>query len=107
MFASLLLASGIYILILDVHLLFYSCRFKNIFYCHYWHLHACMYVCKIYEILSIPFTIIVCALLQLSNIQVKFMIIPFVLLLDPGFVSEVKHSKLPSQKRKLDYGNSK
>ena len=58
-----------------------------------------------YEILNITFIIIVCALLQLSDIQVNFMIIPFVLLIDPGVVSEVEHSKLPSQKRKSADGN--
>ena len=58
-----------------------------------------------YEILNITFTIIVCALLQLSDIQVNFMIIPFLLLIDSGVVSEVEHSKLPSQKRKSDDGN--
>ena len=65
----------------------------------------CMHECKMYEILNITFTIIVCALLRLSNIQVNFMIIPFVLRIDPGVVSEVEHSKLPSQKRKSDDGN--
>ena len=43
--------------------------------------------------------------MYLSNIPMKFMIIPFVLLIDPGFFSEVEHSEPPSQKRKLDYGN--
>ena len=41
----------------------------------------------------------------LFNIQVKFMIMPLVLLIDPGVVSEVEHSELPSQKRKLYDGN--
>ena len=64
-----------------------------------------MYVCKMYEILNRIFTIIVYALHHLSNIPVKFMIMPLVLLIDPGVVSEVEHSEPPSQKMKLDYGN--
>ena len=64
-----------------------------------------MYVCKMYEILSRIFTIIVYALHYLSNIPVKFMITPLVLLIDPGVVSEVEHSEPPSQKMKLEYGN--
>ena len=59
-----------------------------------------------YEILNRLFTIIVCALHYLSNIPVKFMIMPLALLIDPGSaVSEVEHSEPPSQKRKLDNGN--
>ena len=42
MLVSSLLASGIYIVILHVRLLLYSCRFKNIFCCHYRHLHECL-----------------------------------------------------------------
>ena len=41
-----------------------------------------------------------------SDIQMKFMIMLFVLLIDPGVVSEVEHSEPPSQKRKSDDGNS-
>ena len=41
----------------------------------------------------------------LSNIQVKFLIMPLVLLIDHGVVSEGEHSDPPSQKRKSDNGN--
>ena len=63
-----------------------------------------MYACKMYEILNRIFTIIVYALHYLSTISVKFMIMPLVLLIDPGVVSEVEHNEPPSQKMKLDYG---
>ena len=42
--------------------------------------------------------------IYLSDALVKFMIMPFVLLIDPGVVSEGEHSEPPSQKRKLDDG---
>ena len=67
-----------------------------------------MHVCKIHEILNRIFTIIFCALhVFFYNIQVKFMIVPLVLLIDPCVVSEKEHSEPPCQKRKLDDGNPK
>ena len=44
--------------------------------------------------------------MYLSDIQVKFMIVPLVLLIDPSVVSEVEHSEPLSKKRKSDDGNS-
>ena len=38
-------------------------------------------------------------------LQVKFLIMPLVLLIDRGVVSEGEHSDPPSQKRKSDNGN--
>ena len=38
-------------------------------------------------------------------LQVKFLIMPLVLLIDHGVVSEGEHSDPPSQKRKSDNGN--
>ena len=67
-------------------------------------MHACT-VCKIYGILNRIFTIIVCAHMYLPNIQVKFLIMPLVLLVDHGAVSEGEHSDPPSQKRRSDNGN--
>ena len=43
--------------------------------------------------------------MYLSNIQVKFLIMPLVLLIDHGVVSEGEHSEPPSQKKKSDNGN--
>ena len=102
MFVSLLLASGIYIVILHVRLLFYSYRFKNIFLVI---IDICMHVCKMYEIFNRIFTITAYALRYLSNIPVKFVIMPLVLLIDHGFIPEVEHCEPPNHKRKLDYGN--
>ena len=42
--------------------------------------------------------------MYLSNIPVKLMIMPLVLLIDPSVVSKGEHSEPPSQKRKLDDG---
>ena len=38
-------------------------------------------------------------------LQMKFLIMPLVLLIDHGVVSEGEHSDPPSQKRKSDNGN--
>ena len=43
--------------------------------------------------------------MYLSNIQVKFLIMPLVLLIDSGVVSEGEYSEPPRQKRKSDNGN--
>ena len=42
--------------------------------------------------------------MYLSNIQVKFLIMPLVLLIDPCVVSKGDHNQPPRQKRKLDDG---
>ena len=40
----------------------------------------------------------------LPNLQMKFMIMHLVLLIDPGVVSEGKHIEPPNQKRRSDNG---
>ena len=65
---------------------------------------ACMYV-KYMKLLTEFSLSLFVHYMYLSNIQVKFMIVPLVLLIDPGVVSEVEHSEPPSQKRKSDDGS--